>query len=126
MTELQNNKTLFYKDVVMRQTDYSDDQALEKLKEHNNDIIAIVREYMGIGITKNKDHNYEKKSVNQQIYTEIRSIMDTASASYKLKKEKEELQQQRQQHFIEQARKELERRNTLDEQAKSIAEMKTT
>ena len=97
------------KDVIMRQTDYSEEKALEKLKEHNKDVMAIIREFMGsTKLINNK--NEEPKSVNQQIYSEIRTFMDTAATSYNKKKEIESIQQQRQQQYIEQARKELERR----------------
>ena len=101
------------KDIVMRQTDYSEEQALEKLKEHNKDIMAIVREFMGVS-TKTKDtKNNNNTSVNQQIYGEIRNLMDTAAASYKAKKEAEERHEQRRQVYMAQARKELERRKAL-------------
>ena len=78
------------KEIVMRQTDYSEEQALEKLKQHNNDIMSIVREYMGVSAITKKN---ELKSVNQQIYKEIRTLMDDAAASYKMKKETQQLEQ---------------------------------
>jgi len=77
------------KEIVMRQTDYSQEQALEKLKQHNNDIMSIVREYMGVSAITKKN---ELKSVNQQIYKEIRTLMDDAAASYKIKKETQQLE----------------------------------
>ena len=101
------------KDIVMRQTDYSEEQALEKLKEHNNDIMTIVREFMGISTKTTKDTKNNNTSVNQQIYGEIRNLMDTAAASYKARKEAEERYEQRKQLYIAQARKELERRKAL-------------
>lgn len=95
----------------MRQTDYNEEQTFEKLKQHNNDITSIVREFLGATTKKNKETT--NTSVNQQIYSEIRSLMDTAAANYKARKEAEELQQKRQQMYIEQARRELERRSKL-------------
>lgn len=77
------------KEIVMRQTDYSQEQALEKLEQHNNDIMSIVREYMGVSTITKKN---ELKSVNQQIYKEIRTLMDDAAASYKIKKETQQLE----------------------------------
>ena len=86
----------------MRQTDYTEEQALEKLQKHNSDAMAVIREFMGGG---KKIINTENKSVNQQIYGEIRTFMDTAAATYKAKKEREELQQRRQEIYNEHMRK---------------------
>ena len=78
-------------DVVLRQTDYTEEKAIEKLKEHNNDIIAIVREYMcGTAIKKPHTIDTTNKSMNQQIYGEIRNLMDDAAKTYKAKKDLEE------------------------------------
>ena len=78
-------------DVVLRQTDYTEEKAIEKLKEHNNDIIAIVREYMcGSAIKKPNTIDTSNKSMNQQIYGEIRNLMDDAAKTYKAKKDLEE------------------------------------
>ena len=77
-------------DVVLRQTDYTEEKAIEKLKEHNNDIIAIVREYMcGSAIKKPQTIDTSNKSTNQQIYGEIRNLMDDAAKTYKAKKDLE-------------------------------------
>jgi hypothetical protein len=77
-------------DVVLRQTDYTEEKAIEKLKEHNNDIIAIVREYMcGSAIKKPNTIDTSNKSTNQQIYGEIRNLMDDAAKTYKAKKDLE-------------------------------------
>jgi hypothetical protein len=77
------------KDLIMRQTDYTSEVAEEKLKEHKNDVVAIIREYMLQGTIAKKEVEV-KKSVNQQIYNEIRNLMDDAALSYKQKKELEE------------------------------------
>ena len=68
---------------IMRQTDYSKETAEQKLKEHNNDVVNVIREYMGPA----KPNNYcaTKLSVNQQIYKEIRGMMDDAAKTYALK-----------------------------------------
>ena len=95
----------------MRQTDYTEEQTLLKIKEHNNDIMAIVREFMGVPTTNKIKET--KKTVNQQIYSEIRTLMDDAAASYKAKKEAEE----KKQIYIENMRNELIRRKKLAEDA---------
>jgi hypothetical protein len=71
-------------DIIMRQTDYTREVATNKLLEHNNDILAIIREYNG----PVKKIIKPVKSVNQQIYTEIRGLMDDAAATYNSRKGK--------------------------------------
>jgi hypothetical protein len=78
------------RDVVMRQTDYNEQQSLDKIKEFNGDVAAIIREYMGI--SKNVEVS-PPKSTNQFIMSEIRNMMDDASARYRYKKELEERRQ---------------------------------
>ena len=71
-------------DMIMRQTDYDASTAELKLKEHNNDIMQVIREYMGPSKTAT---NVTKLSTNQQIYKEIRGMMDDAAKTYLLKTE---------------------------------------
>jgi hypothetical protein len=54
--------------IVVKQTNYTEDQAREKLMSHNMDEIKCIKEYLGI-----VDKPYQKKSLNQLIYKEIRS-----------------------------------------------------
>lgn len=76
------------KGIIKRQTDYSDEELTLKMQIHNNDPMAILREYMGRPTSDKKED--QNKSVNQTIYSEIRHLMDNASSNYKLKKEMEE------------------------------------
>ena len=55
--------------MVMRQTDYTDNQARERLAFHKYDVVNCVKEFMGIPTEKKKD---KIVSLNQQIYKEIR------------------------------------------------------
>ena len=75
--------------MIMRQTDYTKEISEQKLKEHNNDIMSVMREYMGPSKISTKPAS-SKFSVNQQIFKEIRGMMDDASKTYQNKKEKEE------------------------------------
>ena len=54
--------------IIMRQTDLSKDEICEKLKEHNNDHILVIKSYFGIKDTPNK----QITSINQEIYKQIR------------------------------------------------------
>ena len=74
-------------EIVRRQTDYSDDQIIKKLKEHNNNIIDIVREYMKP--SKSIEPKIIKKcpsTTNQKIFGQIRKLMDDAGEAYRKKK----------------------------------------
>ena len=98
--------------VIMRQTDYSKEVAIEKLKQHDNDILSVIREYMNPPIPEVK----EMKSTSQLIYGEIRSLMGNAAANYRLKKETEEKRQQMQASAIAQAKALYERQESIKEQ----------
>lgn len=79
------------KDVIMRQTNYTSEQTEVKLKQFNNDITAVIREYIiGENILENEQKNEKKNeqnlSINQHIYSEIRHLMDGASKTYLTKK----------------------------------------
>tara|TARA_B100000902_G_scaffold384345_1_gene424389 strand:+ start:610 stop:846 length:237 start_codon:yes stop_codon:yes gene_type:complete len=52
---------------IVTQTDYSKELAIEKLKEFNYDCMSVIRDYLGTNIKKDTH-----KSLNQQIYKEIR------------------------------------------------------
>ena len=55
--------------LVMRQTDYTQEIAREKLTTHNYDAIKCIRAYMGIAEKKTST----QVSLNQQIYRELRT-----------------------------------------------------
>jgi hypothetical protein len=67
---------------VLRQTDYTPEQALAKLSEHDQDVVKVVREYLTGSATKAVVQPAQKPSVNQQIYKEIRTMMDEAAMNY--------------------------------------------
>ena len=73
-------------EMVMRQTQYTYEEAAEQLEKFNNDYIKVIRESMGI----NKVEDKTVKSINQHVYKEIRGLMDDAASSYRRKKEMEE------------------------------------
>ncbi len=76
--------------IVMRQTNYTVDQAVDLLQKHHNDVHAVIREYMtGSALIANVVDN-TVHSVNQQIYKEIRTMMDDAAKTYIERKKVEE------------------------------------
>jgi len=54
--------------IVKRQTNYDDEQAIEKLKEFDNNIENVIRDYNGINQTVKEP----KLSNNQKIFKTIR------------------------------------------------------
>ena len=72
--------------MIQRQTDYTAEVASQKLQEHQNDVMAVIREYMAPAAKDLKKGTTPKISVNQQIYKEIRGMMDDAARNYELKK----------------------------------------
>jgi hypothetical protein len=55
--------------IILRQTDISEEQAREKLTQHNEDHMKVIREYLGI---TEKKAPMCVKSVNQEIYRQFR------------------------------------------------------
>lgn len=72
---------------VMRQTDYSENVAREKLKEYKFDEIATIKAYLGI--TEKKATSI--KSVNQEIYKQLRSRLNSNMKDYQSRVEKGEV-----------------------------------
>jgi len=77
--------------LIMRQTDYDQATAQQKMLEHNNDVMQVIREYMAPA--KPIKICTTKLSVNQQIYKEIRGMMDDAAKRYETEKAKQMQQQ---------------------------------
>jgi len=75
------------RDLVMRQTDYDAETAMQKLKEYDGNVMMVIREYMG---ASKKIESNNPTSTNQVIMKEIRTMMDTAAANYRIKKDLEE------------------------------------
>ena len=72
--------------IVIRQTDYTEDVAKEKLKEFNYDHIAVIKSYLGVVEKKTQP----VKSVNQEIYKQLRYRLDSNMRNYQERVEKGE------------------------------------
>ena len=66
-------------DIVLRQTTLSRDEVIERLSKNENNYLNVIEEFMGIN--KNKQKN--NITVNQQIYKEIRAVMDGAANNFR-------------------------------------------
>ena len=67
--------------VLLRHTNYTYDEAREKLIEHNNDYMAVIRSYLNQGMSP-VTPTTKPLSMNQQIYKEIRSFMDETDLTH--------------------------------------------
>jgi len=72
--------------MVMRQTSYNEEIAREKLIEHDFDEIATIKSYLGIP----KKKETPVKSINQEIYKQLRIKLDSNMQDYKERAEKGE------------------------------------
>ena len=72
--------------VILRQTDYTEDKAREKLIELKYNELAVIRQFMGVPEKKQTPI----KSVNQAIYKQIRTHLDGAMSDYRERVDKGE------------------------------------
>ena len=80
---MENRKTEII-NLVIRQTNYDKETAIEKIKEHNNDYLAVIKEY--ILQDKKQQKTETNKSTNQKIMSEIRTFMDDVNNQYEKRK----------------------------------------
>lgn len=66
--------------IVMAQTSYTEEQAIEKLKLFNCDYMLVLKDYMGI---PQKKEPKKIQSVNQEIYKQIRTTLDSSMKDYR-------------------------------------------
>ena len=72
--------------VVCRQTELTTDEAREMLEKEQYNYMKVLNDYFEI-----KENKKEiSSSVNQQIYGEIRNLMDTGAKSYRIEQERSE------------------------------------
>ena len=69
--------------IILRQTDLSEEVVREKLKEANFDHILVIKNFLGI--TEKKA--LPIKSKNQEIYKQLRYKLDSSMREFNIKKE---------------------------------------
>ena len=77
--------------LVITQTNYNRETAVEKLKKWNGDAVKVVKEYLNPNFEKIKKEK-PNLSTNQQIMSSIRSFMDDVYRGYDKRKKKGEEQ----------------------------------
>jgi hypothetical protein len=69
--ELNENENI---DIILRQTNLNSDEAKELLIKNNNNVLEVVKNYYGINDKKKKiQDTIQSKSLNQEIYKQIRN-----------------------------------------------------
>lgn len=79
--------------IIMRQTTYSEEEAERKLIEHNYDAILVIKDFMGIKPKEQKPETI--KSVNQEIYKQIRYKLDESMRQYTEKQNQKEKEKEK-------------------------------
>jgi hypothetical protein len=82
--------------MICRQTDYTEEEAREKLEKNNYNYQIVLNEYFGI-----KEPPKKEQSTNQQIYGEIRNLMDTGAKRFREEQERAKAYQE----YIEKQKK---------------------
>ena len=67
-------------EMICRQTDYTMEDATNKLKSTNYNYISVLNEYYGI-----KKKPEEELTANQTIYKQIRTMMDEAAYNQRIR-----------------------------------------
>lgn len=81
--------------IICRQTNYTEDEASDNLRLCNGNVEEVLNTYVEVPeITEDK--NAVSGSVNQEIFKQIRSVMDKASKAYRETKGLEEIELRRQ------------------------------
>lgn len=70
--------------MVVSQTNYTREEAIEKLQLFNCDPMKVIRDYMGIPDPSQKHHT-KVKSVNQEIFKQIRSTLEVSEKAHREK-----------------------------------------
>jgi hypothetical protein len=66
-------------DMILRQTNYTEQEANDNLKVFNNDPILVIKHYFGIN---SKNNSKPVVSLNQEIYKQLRYKLDSSILEY--------------------------------------------
>ena len=86
ITIVENSQIDNHIDIIIRQTNYTEREAREKLAKYNYDYVAVIKAYLGIP-TEKKALALETKSLNQEIYKQMRHKLDDAMRDYNQRKD---------------------------------------
>jgi hypothetical protein len=66
--------------LVMSQTNYTEDEARNKLKQFNSDYMKVLKDYMNLDVNKKE---MKIKSVNQEMFKQMRNHLDSSMREYR-------------------------------------------
>jgi hypothetical protein len=69
-------------DFVLKQTNYTREEAINKLKLFNCNSMNVIRDYMGI---QDKPNSNKVKSINQEVFRQIRTTLEKSEKAYREK-----------------------------------------
>ena len=83
--------------IICRQTSYTKEEAHAQLELHKGDVEKVLCVFVEAPVQENaSDNDKIKSSVNQEIFKQIREVMDDASRKYRISKGLEEMEINRQ------------------------------
>jgi hypothetical protein len=77
--------------IVCRQTELTEEEAKDRLEKEQYNYMKVLNDYFGIKDTSKNKNRLSTLSTNQQIYGEIRNLMDSSARSFRKEQEKVEL-----------------------------------
>ena len=77
--------------IVCRQTELTEEEAKDMLEKEQYNYMKVLNDYFGIKDTSKNKNRMSTLSTNQQIYGEIRNLMDSGARSFRKEQEKVEL-----------------------------------
>lgn len=86
LTRIKNESV----NMVCRQTDYDENTAREKLEKADYNYEVVLNEFYGITNKKTESSINSNMTTNQQIYGEIRNLMDIGSRKFRADQENAE------------------------------------
>ncbi len=73
--------------IVCRQTELTHEEAKDRLEKEQYNYMKVLNEYFGIKDTSKNKNRMSTLSTNQQIYGEIRNLMDSGARSFRKEQE---------------------------------------
>lgn len=80
---LQKQKYERFIEIIMNQTTYTKEEAIDSLEKHKGDITLVIKEFLGVvdnHAQREKEQN--SKSLHQKKYSVIRQYMDNAATNF--------------------------------------------
>jgi Glu-tRNA(Gln) amidotransferase subunit E-like FAD-binding protein len=70
--------------MILRQTNYTEEEARNKLEEYNDEPILVIKDFLGIPLKESQTRPV--RSINQEIYKQLRYKLDHSMRDYQNRK----------------------------------------